>query len=96
MRPGLIHIVALTVAALAAGPAAANCGNRDSFFAHLQERWGERLLEGCTIRRGGRRLEFLASERGTWTLLESRGDRACIVASGVNWSGGCLFAWRET
>ena len=61
------------------------CGERESFVAHLG-RMHREATTGLGITTGGKVLELLTAEDGSWTIIVTAPDgRACLVAAGENW-----------
>lgn len=80
-----VLLMLATVPAAAKSPVRPGCGQRDRLVAWLANRFSESLRFHATDRRGNR-IEFLASARGTWTLLVVRPNgHACVAAAGVRW-----------
>ena len=89
-----MHFALAAGLCLAAGlhlPAAGNaprqpvCDQRHRLIGWLAKHHGESPRFHASDRRGYR-IEFLASPRGSWTLVVVRPDgRACIAAAGHRW-----------
>jgi hypothetical protein len=71
---------------LLASPALANaCAPHDEFSKHLETNYQEKV-GGVGLANDGSLFEIFTSEKGSWSLLITNGDKiSCIVAAGEMW-----------
>jgi hypothetical protein len=71
---------------LFASPVFANaCAPHDEFSKHLETNYQEKV-GGVGLANDGSLFEIFTSEKGSWSLLITNGDKiSCIVAAGEMW-----------
>lgn len=63
-----------------------NCAPVREGLRALQHRYGEQPIWQARTRDGTMTVLFLAPDGHGWTVVEIRGELACVVLSGVGWA----------
>jgi hypothetical protein len=79
-------LIAASAAPALAATVPAACAEHDEAFAHLEAKYGERVVAGGLASNGGH-LEILVSPDGkTWSvMLTMPNGLTCLIASGEAW-----------